>query len=285
MFVLVVNHAGFSEASRKENIPVATLSRRIAELEKQTGMRLLQRSTRQVKTTREGDILYNAASRGLDEIKTGQLEILDLNAKLQGTLRISIPGDLNFWWSLLSAFQNTYPKITLDIFTTERRIDLIADGIDVALRIGALKSQTAVARKVGEYRHCLVASPKYIQTYGAPNTPEQLRSFPCGAWSNKYDEINWNLAGKDYSVDPGVKVNDFSHLLALALEGSIITELPPLLAEPHLQSGQLIQILTTWSFPILSLNLLYPSRKYLSPISRTYIDFALEYCKQKKLFD
>ncbi len=285
MFVLVVKNSGFSEASRKSNIPLATISRRVGELEKQMGLRLLERSTRHIRTTREGDILFQFASRGLEEIEAGQLAIFDNHEKLQGVLRLSLPGDANFWWPLLRQFQLHYPRITLDIFTTGYCVDLIADGIDVALRIGDLKSSTAIVRKIAEYRHSIVASPEYIQEYGVPGRPEELTELPCGAWSRNQDETYWNMAGIQYLINSKIKVNDFAHLMDLALQGSIITELPPLLVKPYLGSGQLVKLFVEYPLPTLTLSLLFPSRKYLSPISRAYVDFAVEYCKKEKLFD
>ncbi|VAW62949.1 Transcriptional regulator, LysR family [hydrothermal vent metagenome] len=285
MFVLVVRHGGFSEASRKAGIPVATISRRISDLEKQMAVRLLERSTRKTRTTREGDILYQFASRGLEEINAGQLAIVNLNQNLEGSLRISIPGDVNFWWSLLNQFQARYPKIVLDIFTTERCIDLIGDGVDVVLRAGELKTQTAIVRELGSYRHCVVASPAYLKEHGTPDHPQQLASLPCGAWSRNQENIVWNFAGKDYSIYPKVKINDFSHLLRLALDGGIITELPPLLAKPYIDSAQLVLLFGELPMPELTFSLLYPSRKYLSPISRAYIDFSLEYCRKENIFN
>ncbi|HED34100.1 MAG TPA: LysR family transcriptional regulator [Gammaproteobacteria bacterium] len=284
MFALVVRYAGFSEASRRSGIPVATLSRRISDLEKQMGVRLLERSTRKIRTTREGDILYQFASRGLEEINAGELAIQNLNEELKGALRLSIPGDVNFWWSLLNCFQARYPNIYLDVFTTERRVDLISDGVDVVLRVGELKTSTAIVRKIGEYRHCLVASPDYLEKYGVPEHPEQLATYSCGAWGRNREDIVWNFADKDYSIYPKIKVNDFAHLLSLALAGSIITELPPLLAKPFMDSGELVSLFDDLPMPVLTFSLLYPSRKYLSPLSRAYIDFALEYCKRENIF-
>lgn len=284
MFVLVVQHAGFSEAARKANIPVATLSRNVNELEAQLGIRLLERSTRHIRPTREGDVLYQFAARGLDEIRAGRLALIDANEQLKGRLRLSFPGDLDFWWVLLQAFQRRYPNITLDIFTTERRIDLVADGIDVAMRIGDLKTQTAVARKIAEYRHVLVYAPAYAERFGLPPHPEQLDEFPCGAWKSEHDNVSWNLGGKDYALEPQIQVNDFAHLRKLALDGDIITELPPLYAKPFLDSGALQPLFSDHLFPRQSLNLLYPSRKYLSPLSRAYVDFSLEYCEREALF-
>ncbi|NOX76701.1 MAG: LysR family transcriptional regulator [Gammaproteobacteria bacterium] len=284
MFVLVVRHTGFSGASRKVNIPVATLSRNVNELEAQLGVRLLERTTRHIRPTREGDVLYQFAARGLDEINAGRLALIDANEQLKGQLRLSYPGNLDFWWPLLREFQASYPNIALDIFTTERRIDLVADGIDVAVRIGDLKTQTAIARKVAEYRHVLVYAPAYAEKYGLPESPEQLVDFPCGGWSSEQNNVSWNIGGTDYTLKPQIQVNDFAHLTMLALSGDIITELPPFTAEPHLASGELLPLFPDRPLPRLSLNLLYPSRQYLSPLSRAYIDFALEYCERTALF-
>ena len=207
MFVLVVQHGGFSEAARKSGTAVATLSRNVKELEASLGIRLLERSTRHLRTTTEGEMLYQFSARGFDEIKAGELALTDRQDSLKGSLRLSIPTNIDFWWDVLNEFQDVYPDITLDIFTSERRIDLIADGIDVALRIGELKTQTAVARKIGDYRHVLVVSPKYIQEKGCPETPDQLASYPCAAWQITHETPVWNLGGKDVEIRPVVKVN------------------------------------------------------------------------------
>lgn len=280
MFVLVVQHGGFSEAARKSGTAVATLSRNVKELEASLGIRLLERSTRHLRTTTEGEMLYQFSARGFDEIKAGELALTDRQDSLKGSLRLSIPTNIDFWWDVLNEFQDVYPDITLDIFTSERRIDLIADGIDVALRIGELKTQTAVARKIGDYRHVLVVSPKYIQEKGCPETPDQLASYPCAAWQITHETPVWNLGGKDVEIRPVVKVNDYGHLLKLALDGRVITEIPPLMAKPYFTSGRLLPLFPDHRLPQWTLSLLYLSRKYLPPISRAYIDFCLEYCKQ-----
>lgn len=279
MFVLVVQHGGFTEASRKSGIAVATISRNVKELEASLGIRLLERSTRHLRATTEGELLYQFSSRGFDEIKAGQLALADQSGSLKGSLRLSIPENVDFWWEVLNEFQNTYPDINLDIFTSERRIDLIADGVDVALRIGELKTQTAIARKISDFRHVVVASPQYILEKGKPETPDQLVQFPCASWWVNQENIMWNLGEKDYEILPVVKVNDYGHLLKLALDGRVITELPPLMAKPHLRSGQLVHLFPEQKLPTQSLNLLYLSQKHPSPISRAYIDFCLEYSK------
>ena len=148
------------------------------------------------------------------------------------------------------------------------------------MRIGELKTQTAVARKISDFRHVVVVSPHYILEKGKPEAPDQLVQFPCAAWRVNQENVIWNLGGKDYEIRPVLQVNDYGHLLKLALDGRVITELPPLMAKPHFLSGQLVQLFPEQKLPTQSLNLLYLSPKYLPPISRAYIDFCLEYCKR-----
>jgi len=284
MFVLVVKHEGFTSASRKSGIAMATLSRNVKELEEYLGIRLLERSTRHLRATTEGELLYQFSARGFDEIRAGQLALTDQSNSLRGNLRLSIPTNLDFWWQVLNEFQDKYPDITLDIFTSERRIDLIADGIDVALRIGELKTQTAIARKISDYRHVVVVSPKFISLYGKPETPDQLAQFACASWRSNQEHVAWNLGGRDYEIRSVVKVNDYGHLLKLGLEGRAITELPPYLAKPYLLSGQLQPLFPDQKMPIQTLNLLYLSRKYMPPISRAYVDFCLDYSKHNISF-
>jgi len=284
MFVLVVKHGGFTAASRKSGIAMATLSRNVKDLEEYLGIRLLERSTRHLRTTTEGELLYQFSARGYDEIKAGQLALNDRHNSLKGNLRLSIPTNLDFWWQVLNEFQDKYPDITLDIFTTERRIDLIADGIDVALRIGELSTQTAIARKISDYRHVIVASPKFISRYGKLETPDQLAAFPCASWQSNQEHVTWNLGGTEFEIRSVVKVNDYGHLLKLALEGRVITELPPHLAKPHLLCGRLLPLFPDQKLPTQTLNLLYLSRKYMPPVSRAYVDFCLDYSKDNISF-
>lgn len=277
LFVKVVQYGSFSEAARRTNTPVATVSRWIAELEKDLGIRLLERSTRHLRMTLAGTTFYEYAVRGFEAFETGLSILEDQQQELTGTLRLSLPPAFLPMQLLLQDFQARYCKVKLEIFITERKINLIEDGIDVALRVGELKDNQTIARKLGEYSHQLVASPDFLEKYGEPSQPEQLLTMPCASWNTRTDALKWSLGDESIQIAPSLQVNDYLHLLKLVLAGTHVTELPPFLIKEHLASGRLKTLLEDYSLPTQQINLLYPSSKQLSRLVSTYIDFCTEW--------
>ena len=278
LFVHVVQQGSFSAASRKVRTPVSTISRRISELESQLDQRLLERSTRSLDLTDAGKTLYLFASRGFEEIAAGHVAMQESQDNLSGTLRISIPPNVDAWEPLIDEFYQRYPKVQLEVICTTRRIDFVEDGIDVVLRVGELKHQLAVARKLGSYRHVLVASPKFLQQHSAPKTPDELTDLPLAAFVNRLGDDYWHLGDKKIAITPQFACNDYAPILAMVRKGNMISELPPTMVNKFIKSGELVELLAEYPLPPFDLHLLYPSRKYLSNIAKTYIDFCIEFC-------
>jgi DNA-binding transcriptional LysR family regulator len=278
LFVKVVRYGSFSETARRINMPVATVSRRIADLEKDLGIRLLERSTRHLRLTGSGTAFYEHAARGLEAFESGLSTLENQHQELTGTLRLSLPSTFLPWQALLQDFQAQYCQVKLEILMTERKLDLIEDGIDVALRFGDLQDNGAIARMLGKDRHQLVASPAYLAQYGEPSQPEQLLSMPCASWHNQIGgTTTWLLGNESVQIVPFLQVNNYAYLLQLALAGACVTELPPFLVREHLDRGRLKTVLPDYPLPTQAVNLLYPSRKQLSPLVRIYIDFCAEW--------
>jgi len=280
LFVKVVQKGSFSAASRHSGVPVATVSRRISDLERSLDVRLLERSTRHLRLTGAGSTLYDFVSRGLQEMDAGMLALQSRESELRGTLRLSLPPNFEPWWELLRDFQKNFPHIELDIYSTERNIDLIEDGIDVALRIGEVTDLSAVARKLIDYRHILVATPQFIKSFGRPELPQDLSSFPCAAWRKKDTLIEWALGGEKISIEASVRANDYPQMRYLALQHLCITEQPPFMVNELIAEKRLVQILPEYPFPEYSVSVLYQSRHQLSRIARVYIDFCTSNAKQ-----
>lgn len=280
LFVRVVQKGSFSAASRHTGIPVATVSRRISELERSLDVRLLERSTRHLRLTSAGSTLYEFVSRGLQEMDAGILALQNRESELRGTLRLSLPPNFEPWWELLKDFQEKFPFIELDIYATERKIDLIEDGIDVALRIGDVIYLSAVARKLMDYRHVLVATPLFVKTFGEPESPQDLSRFPCAAWTKKDDLVEWSLGSKKVLIQASIRANDYPHMRYLTLQHLCITEQPPFMVSELIAKKRLVKILPDYDFPQVSVNLLYQSRHQLSRIARVYIDFCISNAEQ-----
>ena len=281
MFVSVVQAGSLSAAADRLGIPLPTLSRRVRELERQLKVQLLERSVRGTKLTDAGTRLYEHASRGVEALAEGEQAVISDQARLKGRLRLSLPPTFEPWWELLATFQQRYPDIRVHVYTTERRVDLIEDGIDVALRVGTITHETMVARHVLTYRHILVASPSLVERLGLPDTPDALHRFPCAVWSaGAHANGTWRLGGQLFEPKAMLTTNDYAHLRSRALAGEAITELPPFLAAEAMREGRLITLLPEHPMPEQQINLLYPSHRHPSAIVRAYLDFCQQHVMQ-----
>lgn len=273
MFVNVVQAGSLSAAAERMGIPLPTLSRRIRELERQLSVELLERSVRGTRLTDAGTRLYEHASRGIEALLDGEQAVVSDQARLRGRLRLSLPPAFEPWWELLSAFQQRYPDIDLQVHTTDRRVDLIEDGVDVALRVGAIAHEAMVARLILSYRHVLVASPALIKRLGSPRNPEDLNRFPCAVWHVGGTGV-WRLGEQAIHPDAVLATNDYAHLRSRVLDGAVVTELPPFLAARAVMEGRLTVLLPDYPMPMQQINLLYPSHRHPSTIVRAYLDFC-----------
>lgn len=278
MFVGAVQAGSLSAAAERLNLPLPTISRRIRQLEQELKVQLLERSPKGIALTDAGARLYEHASRGLEALAEGAQALRSDQARLKGRLRLSIPPSMEPWWDLLRDFQQQFPDIRLSVFSTERRVDLIQDGIDVALRVGAIVDESMVASRVASYRHVLVASPTLLSRLGTPKTADGLLRFPCAVWTTTSGARGvWKLGESTLAPDPLLSTNDYLHLRACALRGAAVTELPPFLARDALTRGELVRVLPRLQLPEVSVHLLYPSHRHPSSLVRAY----LSYCRER----
>jgi DNA-binding transcriptional LysR family regulator len=278
MFVGVVQAGSLSAAASRLGIPFPTLSRRIRNLERQLKVQLLERSARGAKLTDAGSRLYEHASRGVEALVEAEQAVVSDQARLKGRLRLSLPQTVEPWWELLAAFQRRYPDIQVYVYSTERRVDLIEDGIDVALRVGAIVHEAMVARRILSFRNIVVASPELVERFGLPDEPNALRRFPCAVWASRIDiPARWELGGHVIEPNAVLATNDYHHLCSRALGGDVVTELPPFLAAAPIREKRLVPLLPQHPLPEWPINLLYPPHRHQSTIVRTYLDFCQSY--------
>lgn len=275
IFAQVVSKGSFSAAAQFTGIPVATVSRRVAELEASLDLRLLERSTRKLRLTEAGALLYNYVSRGVEEMDAGLLALKDNEKDLRGRLRFSMPPSFEPMWILIEQFQALHRNIEVDLFVSERRLDFIEDGIDLVLRVGNVASQTAVAKLLTTYRHRLVASSEFLKS-ASIKAPQDLLSVNCAAWCQKDNVVEWALDNEKITINPTLRSNDYLHMRYLALKHRCLTELPPFICEPFLANGELVEVLPEFPLPEQQINLVYPSRKSVSRITRVFIDYCVE---------
>lgn len=275
MFVAAVQAGSLSAAAARLDMALPTLSRRIRELEAGLNVRLFERNARGVRLTDAGSRLYEHAAEGIASLEDARRAVASDEAQLRGTLRLSIPPSFEPWWNLIAAFQRCHPQVQVSVFTTERRVDLVEDGIDVALRVGEVVHDSMVGRRLLDYRHVLVASPQLLGRLGEPTSPEGLRQLPCGVWQRSgAPGAIWQLGDQRFEPSATLVTNDYVHLRSRAIAAELLTELPPFLAQDALQRGELKRVLPDLPMPAQDISLLYPSRRFVSSIVRAYIDFC-----------
>ncbi len=275
MFVNVVQGGSLSAGATRLGLPLPTVSRRIRELERQLHVQLLERSVKGTRLTDAGARLYEYAGRGIEVLEEARQAVVNDQARLKGRLRLSLPPAFEPWWDLLAVFQQRYPDIQLQVFTTERRVDLVEDGIDVALRVGAIVHDSMIARRILSYRHVLVAGAKLVKRLGLPTSVDALHHFPCAVWSPGASPAGrWRLGKESIAPRSVFTTNDYAQLQRRALAGDVVTELPPFLAAAAIRSGKLVSLLPEYPLPEQEVHLLYPSHRHPSTIVRTYLDFC-----------
>jgi len=174
-----------------------------------------------------------------------------------------------------------YPDIQIYVYSTERRQDLIEDGIDVALRVGAIVHEAMVARHVLSFRNVLVASPRLVKRFGMPAQPDALRRFPCAVWASRIViPARWELGGQVVEPKAVLSTNDYRYLCSRALDAEVVTELPPFMAAVPIQEKRLVPLLPQYPLPEQPINLLYPRHRHPSTIVRTYLDFCQSHLPQ-----
>lgn len=273
LFVQAAEAGSISEAARRTGIPLPTLSRQLRKLEDELGIRLLERGPRGLALTPAGTQLVADAQPALASLAQAEQRLHDASG-VAGRLRISMPPHLDGLWAIFRAFRRRYPAVTFDVFVTDRRVDLVADGIDVALRVGDQGAAGYVGRTLARYRHRLVAAPKLVAAHRL-RAPRDLSRVPCACWRSP-GARTWNLGGEEVEIDPVVVTNDYQHLLRLAEAGEVVTELPPFLAARGLRTERLVAPLPEHPFPPSTMRALVVERRSMSPLVRQFLDHASE---------
>lgn len=283
-FAKVVEADGFAAAGRVLGIPKSRLSRRIAELEERLGARLLHRTTRNLKLTSVGERYLRHCQAMLLEAEMADEVVASLSSEPRGRLRVSCPVGLahEFLPSIISEFLAAYPQVQLDMVLLNRRVDLISEGIDVALRVREAGDEELglVTRRLREARTILVASPALLLG-AAISQPEDLRTLPVLGALEADRMVHLRMLDsrgnkQDLVLEARLGIEDFIVRKATALAGLGFTLLPMMHCEHELASGELVQLLPQWSLPGGHLQAVYPHRRGLLPAVRAWVDHLAE---------
>jgi len=282
-FSIVVEKNGFAAAGRALDIPKSRLSRRISQLEERLGVRLLQRSTRRFAVTDAGQRFYRHCQAVMAEAQAAEEAVAQLTTEPRGLVRVSCPVSItqNVMANILPGFAEKYPQVKILLLSTNRRIDLINEGVDVAIRVRFKLDTDAdlVVRTFGHSHSVLVANPKYLDERGRPEQPEDLAKFETISISElEWQSWEFSNAGRTYRFEhqPRLMCGDFPLTLAAAKRGLGVALLPESVCCAALNANELEIILPQWSPPQGIVHCVFPSRRGLLPAVRVLIDWLAE---------
>lgn len=289
IFIKVVEAGSFTQAARQLGMPNSTVSAKVSDLEKRLKVSLIRRTTRKLFVTQEGRAFFDRCTKGLNEIKAAEDEISLGQKEPQGVLKITAPIEIGavILPEIIERFKKDYPKVIFDIDLSDRTVDLISEGFDLAIRAGELKDSSLVAKKFGDVYFALFASPAYLKKNGTLSHPKDLKNHWCLHFSRLSSET-WKLTSSKGVIEIPIKdssrINELNTLKTLIINGVGVALLPTFLCNPEVMSGKLVRILKDWRTNVRPVHFVYSGNKNLSPKISAFINVATE-MTQKKLYN
>ncbi len=283
IFVAIARAGSISKAAEQRNQAKSVLSRRLSELEARLGAQLITRTTRSLTLTDAGQIFLRRAERILDELSDAECEVKGTSAALSGRLRVAAPLSygLTKLKPILSKFIKDHHDLKVEIDFSDRKIDLVEDGFDVALRIGVLTDSSLIARKVTEVGHSVAASPEFWKRHGRPEKPEDLADLDYLQYMNAKNRnvlYYWGPGGVKGHISPPTRVSasngDF--LADLAADGCGFMIEPNFILEPYLKSGALEAVLPQFAWSEMNLYLVYPPTRRIAAKTRAFSEAVIK---------
>ncbi len=283
IFVKVARFESFSGAARALGMPVSTVSRRVAELEEQLGVTLLQRTTRKLSLTAQGQDYFGQCSGPLDELSDAERVLTQSQKEPEGGLKITVPVALREgpFLEFVSSFLHRHPRIDIDLFITNDYVDFVAQNIDMGIRFGFLEDSSLVAKKLGSHVRYLVATPSYLAGRTMPQQPEDLPQHRCVLMNGKNNQARWDLVSgkRQVSVQVGgsASSHDFHSVAYFTHHGHGIGLLPFTYCDEWIRRGELVRILPKWSSPQIPVHALFPTRRFLPAKLRLFLEELYEW--------
>jgi DNA-binding transcriptional LysR family regulator len=279
VFARVVEAGSFTKAAKALGVPVSTVSRKVSRLEDDLKVRLLQRTTRKLSLTEPGRLYYERVSRSLAELDCAEKMLQEIQETPRGVLRMTAPVEPTVVIDLVVEFLREYSEVRVEIDFTNRVVDLIEEGYDLAVRAGRLPDSSLIAHKLGEGQLHIVASPGYINRRGLPESVEDIKEHCCVLMGRSVMNPSWSLhnkAGKKVTVPVNARlvVNHLEAVRDAALAGLGLALLPEVYCDDEIEDGRLVHVLPELSLDAGAMWVVYPSRQHLAPTVRAFVDFA-----------
>jgi DNA-binding transcriptional LysR family regulator len=291
VFCKVIETQSFTQAANQQNISVAMASKLVSQLEEHLKTRLLQRTTRKIVPTEAGMLYYQRCQAILLDLSEADSSISNMATSLQGNLLISVPRDFGLLYISpnLPKFIELHPNLHIEIEFEDKRVDLVAEGYDLALRIGYMQDSSLVARKISNSPMHFVASPSYLESRGTPLTPDDLEYHQGLLYKSSLNQVHWQSTKANqiqrYKIQSKVVSNNGMALLEMTKAGLGISNSPNFFVKDALASGELVEILSEYKQKPLDIYVVYPNRRHLPAKVRAFIEFlaSLGLCENSQI--
>jgi DNA-binding transcriptional LysR family regulator len=284
LFTRIVETGSFGKAADLLDIPRPTATYAIKQLEARLGTQLLERTTRRVRPTLDGQAFYERCVHILGELDDAESSLKHVAAHPRGLLRVDMHGThaTRIVLPNLHTFHERYPGIELSISSGDRLVDLIGEGVDCVIRAGTPRNSTLVARPLADMPQIICASPDYLARKGTPRHPDELSDHQCVKFFSSSGAIDYPFElivdgrVREIRMDGWIAVNDAENYVISALNGGGLIQLPRFHIENELREGRLVEVLPKWASPKLPIAAMYPYRRHLSPRMRVFVDWLIQ---------
>jgi DNA-binding transcriptional LysR family regulator len=281
VFVKVAQAGSFTLAAKQLGMPKSTVSARVSSLEKRLGTTLIQRTTRKLSLTQAGRSYFERCLQALHEIESAESEVANAQGEPRGILKITAPATLgsSLLPEILVSYTKAYPKVNVELILSDRQVDLVAEGVDLAIRGGELGDSSLIQKKLGMSYFAPFASPAYLKKRGTPSHPKDLRDHQCLQFTPLGRE-KWEFAREKTKVSVPLSgkfvIDDLPTTKELALSGGGIALLPTFLCGAEAKGGKLVRVLPDWISLPRPVSFVYPSQRFVSNRLQAFIAMATE---------
>jgi DNA-binding transcriptional LysR family regulator len=282
VFAKVVEQGSFARAAARLELSTSAVSRHVADLEAHLDARLLNRTTRRLSLTESGSVFYERCVQLLADLEEAEETVTAAAVVPRGTLKLtsSITFGVRHLAPALAAFSARHPQVRFDVELSDRAVDIVDEGFDLAVRIGDIGSQSLIGRRIGTTQIVCCAAPAYLAAHPAPRVPEDLSQHACMSYEYASTRNSWRFhdaAGRphDVKIAGPVHANNGQMLCALAVAGMGINFEPDFIVAPEVWAGRLVALLPDYSPPAIGIHAVYPSRRHLSAKVRAFVDFLV----------
>jgi len=274
VFARVVRAGSFTRAAAALGMPKSTVSRRVAELEKRIGARLLQRTTRASSLTDAGRVYFEHCARIVAAVEEANLAVHRLQASPSGLLRVSAPLAFSVLGPVIAEMLRLYPDVTIELVCTDRRVDLVEERVDLAIRAGRPEDSTLIARKLGTIRRSVYASPAVAARLGKGSSPSDLGLHDCAVFAPEGGAFSLQSGKKPVEVEvvPRFAVNDYDVLRSVVRAGYGVALMPDIVCEEDVREKRLRRVLPAWDGPSVPVFAIYPSARQVSPKLTAFLE-------------